>query len=81
MFQNAYLVAKIGADTAKNEQHLAEMLPKICNYPTGPAETHGLSRSRSTPRAGGPWRTADLEAVYAVVERFDIGRFSDFSAK
>ena len=28
MLQNAYLVAKIGADTAENEQHLAEILPR-----------------------------------------------------
>ena len=35
MMQNAYLLAKIGADTAENEQHFAEILPKIGNYPTG----------------------------------------------
>ena len=28
MLQNAYLLAKIGADTAENEQHFAEILPK-----------------------------------------------------
>ena len=27
MLKNAYLVAKIGADTAENEQHVAEILP------------------------------------------------------
>ena len=27
MLQNAYFLAKIGADTAGNEQHLAEILP------------------------------------------------------
>ena len=26
MLQNAYLLAKIGADTAENEQHFAEIL-------------------------------------------------------
>ena len=36
MLQNAYLLAKIGADTAENEQNFAEILPKIGNYPTGP---------------------------------------------
>ena len=36
MLQNAYLLAKIGADTAENERHFAEKLPKIGNYPTGP---------------------------------------------
>ena len=27
MLQNAYLLAKVGADTAENEQHVAEILP------------------------------------------------------
>ena len=27
MLSNAYLLAKIGADTAENEQHFAEILP------------------------------------------------------
>ena len=29
MLQNAYFLAKIGADTAENEQHFAEILPKL----------------------------------------------------
>ena len=29
MLQNAYLLAKIGADTAENEQKFAEILQKI----------------------------------------------------
>ena len=29
MLQNAYFLSKIGADTAENEQHFAEILPKI----------------------------------------------------
>ena len=33
MLQNAYFLAKIGADTAENERHFAENLPKIGNYP------------------------------------------------
>ena len=36
MLQNAYLVAKIGADTAENELNFAEILPKFGNYPAGP---------------------------------------------
>ena len=36
MLQNATFLAKIGADTAENEQHFAEILPKTDNYPTGP---------------------------------------------
>ena len=35
MLQNAYFLAKIGADTAENQRNFAEILPKICNYPTG----------------------------------------------
>ena len=35
MLQNAYFLAKIGADTAENERNFAEILPKIGNYPTG----------------------------------------------
>ena len=37
MLQNAYLLAKIGADTAENEQHFAKKLRKTDNYPTAPA--------------------------------------------
>ena len=44
---NAYFLAKIGADTAKNEQHFAEILPKIGNYPTGPS---GAGGPRPPPR-------------------------------
>ena len=29
MLKNAYLLAKIGADTAENERNFAEILPKI----------------------------------------------------
>ena len=35
MLQNAYFLAKIGADTAENERNFAEILPKFGNYPTG----------------------------------------------
>ena len=37
MLQNAYLLAKIGADTAENERKFSENLPKIGNDPPGPA--------------------------------------------
>ena len=36
MLQSAYLLAKIGVDTAENERNSAENSPKIGNYPTGP---------------------------------------------
>ena len=40
MLQNAYF----GADTAENEQHFAEILPKNGNYPTGSAALGGVER-------------------------------------
>ena len=49
MLQNAYFLAKIGADTAENEQHFAEMLPKTGNYPTGPAVGSRARRPRMRP--------------------------------
>ena len=47
MLQNAYFLAKIGADTAENEQHFAEILPKIGNYPTADARVREGSRRSS----------------------------------
>jgi len=44
MLQNAYFLAKIGADTAENEQQFAEILPKIGNYPTGPIAASSFQR-------------------------------------
>ena len=40
MLQNAYFLAKIGADTAENERNFTEILPKLgttlrVHYPTG----------------------------------------------
>ena len=35
MLRNAYFLAKIGADIAENEQHVADSLPKICQPPYG----------------------------------------------
>ena len=52
MLKNAYLLAKIGADTAENEQHFAEILPKIGNYPTGPLPPLRLRRDRRLPPLG-----------------------------
>ena len=54
MLQNAYLLAKIGADTAENEQHFAKNLRKTDNYPTGPrAERLGRRHGRGRGRAPG----------------------------
>ena len=43
MPQNAYFLAKIGADTAENEQHLAEILLKTGDYLTGPLTGAGAT--------------------------------------
>ena len=48
MLQNAYLVAKIGADTAENERNL----PRIGHYPTGPRHEGGGPRGPGRPRRG-----------------------------
>ena len=42
MLQNAYLLAKIGADTAENERKFAENLPKIGNYWSMPVTRHAV---------------------------------------
>ena len=45
MLQNAYLLAKIGADTAENERKFAEDLPEIGKFVVGEfvvVVTHGL---------------------------------------
>ena len=49
MLKNAYLLARIGADTAENERSFGEKLPKIGDYPTGPqaqARCHGAALRR-----------------------------------
>ena len=53
MLQNAYFLAKIGADTAENEQHFAEILPKTGNYPTGP-DLRVLHKEEPEPVLEGP---------------------------
>ena len=61
MLQNAYLLAKIGADTAENERNFAEILPKIGNYPTCPccAAQQGEIRSGGLRHADRPRSTPD----------------------
>ena len=51
MLQNAYLLAKIGADTAENEQHFAEICQKLA---TGsPVSFAARSRAATPPVARG----------------------------
>ena len=52
MLQNAYFLAKFGADTAENEQHFAKNLPKTGNDPTGP-EARAGPLAAPAPAPGG----------------------------
>ena len=55
MLRNAYLLAKIGADTAENERNYAKTLPKIGNYPHDlPAGERGRRGPRLPRRRAGP---------------------------
>ena len=53
MLQNAYFLAKIGADTAENEQHFAEILPKFCQKLATTLRVRG-PKPRGAPGAAGP---------------------------
>ena len=78
MLKNAYLLAKIGADTAENERKFAQHLAKISNYlATRRLRQTGRTLSRPVPlenRAFAPtrekWR-----------HRFFFGYFSNLFAK
>ena len=50
MLQDAYFLAKIGANTAENEQRFAEILPKTGNYPTRGPRRWELRRRRGSRR-------------------------------
>ena len=65
MLQNAYFLAKIGADTAENEQHFAEICQKLAttlrvHYPTGPPERRQGGALRDRLRGGRLQRAARL---------------------
>ena len=71
MLQNAYFLAKLGADTAENDQHFAEILPKIGNYPTPPAPAE-LDPRPSEPRRGGLLRLHTSPASLGAPEMSDL---------
>ena len=54
MLKNAYLLAKVGADTAENERNFAKFLPKIGNYPTGSKLLEHVHAQREVPDPGVP---------------------------
>ena len=55
MLQNAYFLAKIGADTAENEQHFAEILPKTGKG--SPAGSPAASSLCGALNGGTSWAT------------------------
>ena len=63
MLQNAYLLAKIGADTAENEQNFAQNfaqnLPELWQLPYGATAGPSPSRPHGLP-AGARFRSSDL---------------------
>ena len=79
MLQNAYFyyfLAKIGADTAENEQHFPEILPKTGNYPVaGPGEPRGTARYRAARYS---CVVRELEPFAAALDRFAVRR-ADFA--
>ena len=52
MLQYAYLLAKIGADTAENERHFAENLPKNWQLPYGSCGRVGAGGHARPARPG-----------------------------
>ena len=59
MLQNAYFLAKIGADTAENEQHFAEIFPKTASVAARLIVVRRARRrlrrgARGEPRRGAP---------------------------
>ena len=65
MLQNAYLLAKIGADTAENERNFAEILPQIGNYPTGPLRQSVTGTATPTVHGGRHFQNPTLWLGFA----------------
>ena len=76
MLQNAYFLAKIGADTTENEQHFAENLPKIGNYPTIRTSTSYLRRCGAQCRARSRSAARCCDAPRRRRQRASVGKIS-----
>ena len=61
MLQNAYFLAKIGADTAENEQHFVEILPTDAR----PWASRAVAEASFGPRAS---KNRIQEALFAMGE-------------
>ena len=55
MLQNAYLLAKIGADTAENERNVADILPKIGTAGSAPTTPPARAGAREAPGGAARW--------------------------
>ena len=64
MLQNAYFLAKIGADTAENEQHFAEIWASMCAW----------RPLRSVPGLPGVRRREDREHREGPADRLEQAR-------
>ena len=82
MLQNAYFLEKISADTAENEQHFAEILPRtgrdsLSAAPRGPRRGSRAagrsSRAASRPRRPGANGSRLIDLIF---ERPPSGQFS-----
>ena len=61
MLQNAYLFVKIGADTAENEQHFAEIFPTDALWRLRPGDDAKADGRQSSGRWSG--HDAELRAL------------------
>ena len=73
MLKNAYLLAKIGADTAENEQHFAEILP-IGRRVVGRRAAESAEESEEEPDARTLVRERRLAKFRQNVARFRLYR-------
>ena len=85
MLQNAYFLAKIGADTAENEQHVAEICQKLASTlrvhgPALPAVREGRRRRRAPALPRGPRRGRGPSNFRQNFENFRI-KFLNFFQK
>ena len=83
MLQNAYLLAKIGADTDENERNFAENFLKIGNYSTGGQgairvlnavrKAKGLSQFSFRPHCGEAGDVSHLDTAFLLAEHINHG--------
>ena len=69
MLQNAYLIAKIGTDTAENERKFAKNLQLPYGSTTRPLPGFPSWAAGSTPPARPPRRRTWAKSTYVMVEK------------